>query len=322
MARAVQGQLQWIATERGVAKALGEAALARSPGATMTSALGWLSIGLGVTALVAPGAVLSLVGLDKRRDRERARSAVSALGFRELVSGALLMSTVTSGLGLWSRVLGDAMDLALLSGGRSRGDSARNRTATATATAIITGVLLIDLVAAVAGGRARRGATVELRRAVTIRRPVSEVRRRWLELNGGESEASGDVDEGLRWRVLPASTRHSEARVSFRPAPGDQGTEVEVWLTFEQALTPELTKRFGEPVAIGLPRALNHFKQLVEVGEVVHSDASIHDGPHPGQPEGKSDRAGAREGRLAERRMSPRGDGRDQDARDQKGARQ
>jgi hypothetical protein len=29
---------------------------------------------------------------------------------------------------------------------------------------------------------------------------------------------------------------------------------------------------------------LRRFKQIMEVGEVVHSDASIHSGPHPGQP--------------------------------------
>ena len=78
-----------------------------------------------------------------------------------------------------------------------------------------------------------------------------------------------------------------EASMTFSPAPGARGTEIRGELSW----TPRGGK-VGETVqrmrhkAPGqiLGRDLKRFKMLVETGESVKSDASIHEHMHPAQP--------------------------------------
>lgn len=74
---------------------------------TAAKALGWLSIGLGVTELVAPGWLQKKVGL---QGHER---LMRVFGVRELLSGAGILGGAAKA-GLWSRVAGDAIDMAAL----------------------------------------------------------------------------------------------------------------------------------------------------------------------------------------------------------------
>lgn len=70
--------------------------------------LGWFSIGLGVAGLVMgrrAAHATGLYGMD---------NVVRAVGAREIASGIVTLSTERK-LGLWMRVAGDAMDLAILS---------------------------------------------------------------------------------------------------------------------------------------------------------------------------------------------------------------
>jgi uncharacterized membrane protein len=70
-------------------------------------------------------------------------------------------------------------------------------------------------------------------------------------------------------------------------APGGRGTEVHVDLSYDPpagALGATFAKLFGEEPSQQVDGDLRRFKQVLEVGEVVHSDASIHRGPHPAQP--------------------------------------
>ncbi len=83
-----------------------------------------------------------------------------------------------------------------------------------------------------------------------------------------------EIIEQLTWADPPL--RAEGARISYRPAPGNRGTEIRVSY---QASTPG--GRFGEKVAalVGgdpqrrLDDALRRFKQLLETGEVVRSEA-------------------------------------------------
>ena len=45
-----------------------------------------------------------------------------------------------------------------------------------------------------------------------------------------------------------------------------------------------IAKLFGESGQEVVTRDLRAFKNVLETGEVVHSDASIYRGPHPAQP--------------------------------------
>ena len=78
-------------------------------------ALGWASIGIGLTELLATKKVQDLLGLD---DRPTHRGILRVLGVRELCHGiGLLSKTESNGqmtAAMWSRVAGDALDSALL----------------------------------------------------------------------------------------------------------------------------------------------------------------------------------------------------------------
>ena len=45
-----------------------------------------------------------------------------------------------------------------------------------------------------------------------------------------------------------------------------------------------MAKLFGEEPQQQVKGDLRRFKQVMETGEIVHSDASIHKGAHPAQP--------------------------------------
>jgi hypothetical protein len=83
--------------------------------------LGWFSIGLGLTELLAPRAITRTLGLQGQE------GLVRAFGVRELGHGMLSLS-VDKRVGLWSRVAGDILDIATVlpalgPGNRKRGNA-------------------------------------------------------------------------------------------------------------------------------------------------------------------------------------------------------
>jgi uncharacterized membrane protein len=75
--------------------------------------------------------------------------------------------------------------------------------------------------------------------------------------------------------------------VRFKDAPGDRGTEVLVELRYQPPggkLGALVAKLFGEEPEQQVKGDLRRFKQVMEIGEIVHSDASIRRGMHPAQP--------------------------------------
>jgi uncharacterized membrane protein len=75
--------------------------------------------------------------------------------------------------------------------------------------------------------------------------------------------------------------------VRFKDAPGNRGTEVQVELRYDPPggkIGALIAKLFGEEPQQQVKGDLRRFKQVMETGEIVHSDASIHRGMHPAQP--------------------------------------
>jgi uncharacterized membrane protein len=96
-------------------------------------------------------------------------------------------------------------------------------------------------------------------------------------------------NELISWRTDESSEVRNEGTVRFRPAPGGRGTEVIVDLLYEPP-----AGKIGVAVAKMLHREpsqqvsddLRRLKQVLEVGEVVVSDATVRPGrPHPAQPD-------------------------------------
>jgi hypothetical protein len=79
----------------------------RQPPDSLTRALGWFSIGLGLVEIFGAERLTRALGMEQRE------GLVRAFGFRELGSGVACLSADTTA-GMWSRVGGDALDLAAL----------------------------------------------------------------------------------------------------------------------------------------------------------------------------------------------------------------
>src|SRR4051812_41091054 len=101
-------------------------ALGKEHGGRRSLGLGWVSIGLGGAQIVAPNALAQLVGAQRHR---RSRATMRGVGLREITCGLGILSRSRPAVWLWARVLGDAMDLALLgsvlTSKRTRRDRAR-----------------------------------------------------------------------------------------------------------------------------------------------------------------------------------------------------
>ena len=98
--------------------------------------LGWFSIGLGTAEIAAPRALAKLTGVPHRPFLLR------LLGLREIMSGVGILRKDEPAPWLWSRVAGDAMDLALLGAALSSPQSSKPKVAAATVAVL--GVTALD----------------------------------------------------------------------------------------------------------------------------------------------------------------------------------
>jgi uncharacterized membrane protein len=166
----------------------------------------------------------------------------------------------------------------------------------------------------------RVGGPVHVEEAITINRPPTEVygfwhnfenlprfmahlesvqvlderRSRWkAKAPAGttvewEAETIEDrPNELIAWRSLPDATVPNSGTVRFREAPGGRGTEVLVELRYQPPggkIGALIAKLLGEEPKQQVKGDLRRFKQVMEIGEIVHSDASIHRGAHPARP--------------------------------------
>lgn len=111
-----------------------------APGKGLATFLGWFSVGLGVAELVAPEMISQITGV-------RNRKLLQFYGLREIASGVAVLSCGRPVMGMWSRVVGDAIDLATL--GEAMVDNDRQGSALAMRAAVaVAGVTALDVLAA------------------------------------------------------------------------------------------------------------------------------------------------------------------------------
>jgi uncharacterized membrane protein len=107
----------------------------------LAQGLGWFSIVIGTAAVLAPRALGSLAGVSRQRG-----GLVRSIGVRELAAGAGILTRRNPAPWLWSRVVGDVMDLAVLATGLRPGNPGGGRAAYSIAA--VAGVLALDALAA------------------------------------------------------------------------------------------------------------------------------------------------------------------------------
>jgi uncharacterized membrane protein len=151
---------------------------------------------------------------------------------------------------------------------------------------------------------------MQARTAVTIKRPVEEVYAFWRDFTNLPSfmyhlesvEPSGDgrshwtakaaagatvdwdaeITEDrpnvrIAWASLEGSKVENSGSVAFTAAPGGDGTEVRVELSYDPpggALGKIVAKLFGEEPQQQISDDLRRLKQVLETGEVVLSEGS------------------------------------------------
>lgn len=280
--------------------------------------LGWFSVGLGLAQLLAPRQVARLIGADG--DDSNTRTVLMGVGVRELTCGIGLLSKSRPAAWAWARFAGDVMDLALLGYVWQQNGVSREKMLGVGGTVL--GAALADAQTAMELQRARLNPFadgIRVKQAVTVQRTPDEAysffrklenlprfmwhlesvvetgtRSRWRAKGplGTTIEWQAEVvkerpGERIAWRSLPGADVPNHGVVRFRPAPGSLGTEIEVELGYDPpigAVGAAFAKLFGQEPAQSISADLRRLKQVLETGEVMHSDASIHRGMHPARP--------------------------------------
>jgi hypothetical protein len=103
--------------------------------------LGLFSMGLGLAEALAPGTMAKVTGV-------RTPGLLRAYGLREMASGVGILTNDRPAFWLWSRVAGDAMDLATLGAAYAEAEGGDRTKVMASAAAVI-GVAALDLVCAI-----------------------------------------------------------------------------------------------------------------------------------------------------------------------------
>ena len=274
----------------------------------LAAGLGWFSIGLGVAEVLAPRAVARGIGL---RGRRPAVTLTRLCGLREIASGVGILRERRPAGWVWSRVVGDAMDLALFGAGFvARGT---NRKRLAAATAAVAGVTAVDALCAqqltVLGRlsvQTTSAGTLRVRRRITVNRPADALYRFWRDVTnaprfmerveavqligerrmhwrargpaGVTVEWDAEVTEErpnelIAWRSLDAPLPHS-GMVRFEPAPAGRGTVVTVEMEYSPpggVLAASVAKLAGYAPEQQIQEDLRRFKQLMETGVVVRA---------------------------------------------------
>ena len=161
---------------------------------------------------------------------------------------------------------------------------------------------------------------IHTRKSITVNKPVDEVYAFWrdfenlpqfmrhlesvTDLGNGrtrwvakapagkhvewEAETTEDVEnERISWRAVEGSDVWNAGTVTFMRAPGDRGTEVRVDLSYEPPfgkIGSKVAMLWREEPGQQVQDDLRHFKQVMELGEIVVSDATKTRGMHPAVP--------------------------------------
>ncbi len=274
--------------------------------------LGWFSIGLGLAELLAPGGVAKISGVSKKNT-----GLIRLFGLREIASGiGIFAQGRRPAEAVWSRVVGDALDLACLGAAFATPQTKKGRLAFATANVLAVtalDVLCAQQLSAGEGGGTTKGGTTQVKNSLIINRAPEELYQYWHNFEnlpnimkhlesvrvsderrshwvakapaGTSVEWDAEITEDrpnelIAWRSLEGSDVENSGSVRFERAPGNRGTIVRVEINYTPpggALGSLVAKLFGEEPGQQAQESLRCFKQLMETGEVAVSDGTFYD---------------------------------------------
>ena len=277
-------------------------------GEQLARGLGWFSLGLGLAELLAPRGVAKVAGV------RGSTGLIRLLGLREIAHGvAIFAQGRRPKEAVWSRVVGDALDLACLGAAYASPDSDKARLTFATANVLAVTALDVlcaqQLSADPEGAKTQRG-NIPVNKSIVINASAEEVYQYWRDFEklplfmrylesvtvtgegrshwvaqapGGSVEWDAEITEDrpnqlIAWRSLEGSEVETSGSVRFEPAVGGRGTVVHVQLDYNPPGGPLgalFAKLFGEDPDGQMQTDLRRFKQVIELGEVVVSDGTL-----------------------------------------------
>jgi uncharacterized membrane protein len=258
--------------------------------------------------ILAPSAVSKLIGLQGDY-----RWLIRGFGVREMTSGLGILSERRPVGWVWSRLAGDAMDIACLGAALTSPQMKRERTATAMVAVL--GVTALDWWAGrqlsrMVGWTTASGAIL-VKKTVTIDRPAEEIYQFWRDFQnlarfmehvesidtsdhhhshwrvkgpaGTEIEWDAEILEDepnrrIAWRTTAHADIEHTGSVEFSPATGQRGTTVKVVMEYHApggTVGASLAKLLGSEPGQQVQSDLRRLKQVMETGEVLQSDGSL-----------------------------------------------
>jgi uncharacterized membrane protein len=273
----------------------------------LAQGLGWFGIALGLAELVAPRRLAQWLGV------KPSPWLIRFFGLREITSGIGILATRHPTGWVWSRVVGDAMDLAALSAGLK--SKKNNKTNLGIAMGAVAGATGLDLLSASQLTRSSAGKTHNIVQTVTIQRSPEELYKFWRQLENlprvmpdlTSVRQTGDrrshwVAKGpggkkiewdaeiireepnvyIAWRSLPDGAIAHYGSVRFLPATGGRGTVVNVKISYRAPggdFGTKLARLIGQSPEQKVQLDLYRLKQVLETGQVMTTE---------GQPAGRS----------------------------------
>ncbi|HEU4435440.1 MAG TPA: SRPBCC family protein [Pyrinomonadaceae bacterium] len=279
-----------------------EPGLPSSNAKRLARGLGWFSLALGTTELLAPRFIARISGVSEDRT-----GMIRLFGLREIASGIGIFAQKNPAGAMWSRVAGDALDLTALGVACTSPDAKRGRITFATANVLA--VTALDVIAARQLSSGNQG--VQANASCIVSRDPDEVYSFWRDfrnlprfmehlvsvddMGNGRSHwvakgpagttvewdamlVADDPGRVITWRSLENSDVDNAGAVRFEPAPGGRGTIIKVNLQYNPPagiVGATVARLFGEEPNQQLDDDMRRFKQVMEVGEVVVSDATV-----------------------------------------------
>ena len=284
--------------------------------------LGWFSIGLGLAEVLAPRGVAKIAGV-------RGNTALIRLfGLREIASGIAIFMQQSKEqkptAAVWSRVVGDALDLTALGVAMASPRSSKGKVAFATANVLAVTALDVLCAQKLSSNGSTTTGGIQVKKSIVINSSPEELYQFWHDfenlprfMNHLESvrvtgerrshwvakapagktvewDAETTADEPNRliaWRSLEGSDVDNSGSVRFERTPGGRGTLVTVELEYDPpggVIGAGVAKLFGEEPEQQIYDDLRCFKQVIETGEVVVSEGAFWDNgvltQRPAQP--------------------------------------
>ena len=245
---------------------------------TLAPALGWFSMALGAAEIAMPKQVARAIGTDGNALLMR------GLGVRELSAGVAVLSRRNPAPGLWARVAGDAMDLALL--GTALRNERNERSRVGIALASVAAIAALDLVAALSPSvyqRDGRTPRPDFTKSVSMYLAPEDLfdvladPSTYCNLMPGFDDAQFtllDSERPLRlsWKVEGARAFAGRFDIEIREQEPVKGTAMRLDAYSTGSMLGPLRRVIaefpGDEVSLGLRR----LKNIAEVGYIVSND--------------------------------------------------